>query len=412
MRRITTSSNTDIKSNKNAMNLLKQSIFALAILGFAVFLLNCKGEKKEEDSKEEVAVAQTSVRIDKSDFGTTPDGEKVDRYTLANDAGMEVDIITYGGIITSLKAPDNKGNYVDVVLGFDTIDQYIRNNPYFGALIGRYGNRIANGEFELNGETYSLAKNDGANHLHGGAKGFDKVVWQASTDTDQNSASLVLTYVSKDDEEGYPGTLEVAVTYSLNNDNSLDIQYEASTDKQTIVNLTNHSYFNLSGDFSQTILDHVLEIDADGYLPVDEGLIPTGKIEAVAATPFDFRQPKAIGDDINAEHGQIELGRGFDHCWVLNTKDAEMSLAARAVHPESGRVLEVITTEPGVQFYSGNFLDGSLPAKGGGTYARRSGFCLETQHYPDSPNQSDFPSVVLNPGDRYISKTTFKFSTR
>lgn len=394
------------------MNYVKQGFYAFAILGFALMDLNCKSEKKESKEATEMASAGQGVSITKSEFGTTPEGDNVDRYTLKNESGMAVDIITYGGIITSLKAPDRRGVSEDVVLGFPTLGKYIESSPYFGALIGRYGNRIAGGEFSLDGEKYTLARNDGPNHLHGGENGFDKVVWKASEKTDVKSASLVLTYVSEDGEEGYPGNLDVRVTYTLNQDNSLDIRYEATTDKKTVVNLTNHSYFNLSGDFSRTILDHVLEIPADGYLPVDKGLIPTGLIQPVSGTPFDFREAKEIGKDINADDEQIKAGKGFDHCWVLNNQETAMSLAARAYHPESGRVLEVYTTEPGIQFYSGNFLDGTLPAKNGGTYAQRSGFCLETQHYPDSPNQSDFPSVVLNPGERYTSKTTFKFSTK
>lgn len=395
----------------NYMNYIKGTIFGIAFLGLVSINIQCKGDKKEDPAASEMAMPGQAVSITKTDFGTLPGGEKVALFTLKNEAGMEVGIITYGGIITTLKVPDKQGIYKDVVMGFPTLDQYVESNPYFGAIIGRYGNRIAGGKFTLDGEEYILAKNNGPNHLHGGVKGFDKVVWQATEKTDDNSSSLLLSYLSPDGEEGYPGNLQVRVTYTLNQDNSLDMIYEASTDKKTVVNLTNHSYFNLSGDFSRTILDHMLEIEADGYLPVDSGLIPTGEIRPVSGTPFDFREPKEIGQDIQADNEQIRLGKGFDHCWVLNKQDDEMPLAARAHEPNSGRVLEVYTTEPGIQFYSGNFLDGTLPAKNGGTYAQRSGFCLETQHYPDSPNQAGFPSVVLNPGEQYTSRTSFKFST-
>jgi len=393
------------------MNYFQRSSYFLAILLFALIPLSCKNARKENTGTEEASKSTPSVSIGKSAFGTTPDGESVDLYTLRNDQGMEVTIMTYGGIITSLKTPDKAGVSKDVVLGFPTLAQYLESSPYFGALIGRYGNRIANGKFTLDGKTYALAKNDGPNHLHGGNKGFDKVVWNASERPGQNSATLVLARLSADGEEGYPGNLHVKVTYTLNQDNSLDIRYEARTDQKTVINLTNHSYFNLSGDFSSTILDHVLQIPADSYLPVDAGLIPTGEIQPVTGTPFDFREPKKIGEDINAVNEQLKRGMGFDHCWVLNKQDGEMALAARVYEPGSGRVLEVYTTEPGIQFYTGNFLDGTLTAKNGGTYARRSGFCLETEHFPDSPNQKEFPSVVLNPGDQYVSRTTFKFST-
>jgi len=394
------------------MNYFKKCFYVFATIGFALMVVNCKRVKKAEAGETGVAIPSQTVGITKSEFGTTPEGEKVDKYTLKNEAGMEVAIITYGGIISNLIVPDSKGIRQDVVLGFPTLDQYIESSPYFGALIGRYGNRIAAGKFTLDEKQYTLARNDGPNHLHGGLKGFDKKVWTASEKIDENSASLVLHYLSKDGEEGYPGNLHVQVTYTLNNDNALDIQYMANTDMKTVVNLTNHSYFNLSGDFSKTILDHVLTIRADGYLPIDKGLIPTGQIEPVSGTPFDFREPKEIGADINAENEQLKLGMGYDHCWVLNKQNAEMSLAAKVYNPENGRVLEVFTTEPGIQFYSGNFLDGTLPAKNEGTYARRSGLCLETEHFPDSPNQHNFPSVVLNPGEQYSSKTTFKFSTK
>lgn len=386
------------------------NIFSLLlIIVINAFMSGCKNDTKENPLSEEKSAI---TRMEKEDFGSTPEGESVELYTLRNKNGMEVKIITYGGIITSLTAPDKKGNYDDVVLGFDHLSQYLTNDAYFGAIIGRYGNRIAEGKFSLDGTEYVLSKNDGENHLHGGDKGFDKVVWTATPGTGENGSSLQLRYTSPDMEEGYPGELKTIVTYTLNNDNSLDVKYEASTDKTTIVNLTQHSYFNLSADFDQDILDHVLEINADRYLPVDDGLIPTGEQKDVTGTPFDFKSPKTIGKDLADEDSneQLRRGLGYDHCWLLNEQDSGMRFAASAYHPETGRLLEIHTNEPGMQFYSGNFLNSTLPQQGGeGTYARRTGFCLETQHYPDSPNQEGFPSVVLKPGEKYSSKTTFKF---
>ncbi|MDU8886337.1 aldose epimerase family protein [Yeosuana sp. MJ-SS3] len=322
---------------------------------------------------------------------------------------MEVEVITYGGIITSLKVPDKVGQIEDVVLGYDTLQQYIQSNPFFGALIGRYGNRIAKGKFSLNSTEYTLAINNGNNHLHGGNKGFDKVLWSAQALEADNA--LKLTYISNDTEEGYPGTLSTTVTYTLTDNNELKVLYEATTDKPTIVNLTQHSYFNLSGDMSKPITDHELLIDADSYLPVDKSLIPTGEFRSVENTPFDFRIAKPIGQDISANIQQLKIGKGYDHNWVLNYQDKGIRFAASAYHPSSGRLLEVFTTEPGMQFYSGNILDAAYFGKNGVTYKDRTGFCLETQHYPDSPNQEEFPSVVLNPGEQYRSNTVFKFST-
>lgn len=383
-------------------------VFLLTLLN-----LGCKENKKENRSDmETVKTEQGNTPIQKTIFGEMPDGTKVEKYTLKNTKGMEIDVTTYGGIITRWTAPDKEGNYEDIVLGFDDLQQYLDSNPYFGALIGRYGNRIAKGKFTLDGETYTLATNDGENHLHGGEKGFDKVVWQAKAESTEEGASLELTYTSADGEEGYPGKLEVKVTYILTEDNELDVRYEATTDKPTIVNLTQHSYFNLSGDFTQSILDHELFLDADSYLPVDGGLIPTGEFRDVSGTPFDFKQPKLMGKEINDEDEQLKLGKGYDHCWVLNQKEGNYGLAASAYHPKTGRLLEVYTDEPGIQFYSGNFLDGTLPAQKGGTYGQRAGFCLETQHYPDSPNQESFPSVRLDPGETYSSRTLFKLTTK
>jgi len=394
------------------MKKIKHTVYFLCLFSFLFSLTNCKGDGKSEKTKENVTTRESEIDfLTKEDYGTTPEGEKVEQYTLTNKAGMEVKIITYGGRITSLKVPDKNGEFEDVILGFDSISQYTSDNPYFGALIGRYGNRIAGGKFSLDGEEYQLPQNDGQNSLHGGDKGFDKVVWTAEVPAD--STSLVLTYKSKDGEMGYPGNLDVQVTYTLNEDNSLDVDYEAETDKKTVVNLTQHSYFNLTGDFDNTILDHEVVINADQFLPVDETLIPTGEIRDVEGTPFDFTEAKIVGKEIETENEQLKLGLGYDHCWVLDDQSEDMHFAASAYDPESGRFMVVSTTEPGIQFYTGNFLDGTLPQQGGeGTYAKRSGFCLETQHYPDSPNQEKFPAVVLNPGEQYSSKTTFKFSVK
>ena len=390
------------------MKYLKRCTYGLALVFFSILNLQCKPEKKKEAVETETIVTK-NVTIEKHDFGETPEKEKVALYTLKNTNGIEINIMTYGGIITSLKTPNKDGVSEDIVLGYNSLDQYIKSSPYFGAIIGRYGNRIAKGKFAIDGTTYTLATNDGENHLHGGLKGFDKVVWNASEETDDDSVSLILSYLSKDMEEGYPGNLEVTVTYTLKNDNTLAIAYKATTDKTTVVNLTQHSYFNLSGDFSKSILDQEVEINADTYIPVNQTLIPTGELANVEGTPFDFRTMKTIGKDIEVANDQLKKGLGFDHCWVLNDQNTGMRYAAKAYDPISGRVLEVTTDEPGIQFYSGNFLDGTLTSKNGGTYAHRSGFCLETQHYPDSPNQKDFPSTILEPRKVYNSKTSFKF---
>lgn len=353
-----------------------------------------------------------SVTISSKPYGILPDGQEVEKYSLTNAAGMAIDIITYGGIITSWTAPDKDGNYQNIALGFDNLDQYLEGSPYFGALIGRYGNRIAQGKFSLNGQNYQLATNDGPNHLHGGPKGFDKVIWSATTRIDEGSASLILTYLSKDMEESYPGNLQTTVVYTLTADNELEVTYEATTDKTTVVNLTQHTYFNLSANFKQTVLDHEVVINAAAYLPVDETLIPTGEIRQVAGTPFDFTRAKPIGAEIGDDNLQLSRGNGYDHCWVLD-EQGSMRQVASVYEPSSGRVLEIFSDEPGIQFYTGNFLDGTLPMAGGaGHYAFRSGFCLETQHYPDSPNQPDFPSVTLDPGATYQTSTIFKFTVR
>ncbi|MGD8897985.1 MAG: aldose epimerase family protein, partial [Acidobacteriota bacterium] len=349
--------------------------------------------------------------VETEPFGETPEGIPVELHTLTNAHGLEVRAMTYGGVILSLKVPDRDGNLGDVVLGYDTLEGYLEVSPYFGAIIGRYGNRIANARFTLDGEDYSLAANDGPNALHGGVKGFDKVIWRAEPFKSDEGVGVVFAYTSPDGEEGYPGTLEARVTYTLTDANELVFSYHAITDEATPVNLTQHTYFNLAGDGSGDILGHELMLNASRYTPVDSTLIPTGEIVAVAGTPFDFTTSTAIGAHIDAEDEQIGFGGGYDHNYVLDRGDGEeMTLAARVYEPTTGRVMEVTTSEPGVQFYSGNFLDGTITGKGGHVYEQRSGFCLETQHYPDSPNQPDFPSTVLRPGEQYRSRTVYRFS--
>ncbi len=371
-------------------------------LFFLIFAEGCQPKKSEEQDE------KTTSTMKKESYGTTKDGTAVDIYTLTNAHGVEARITNYGGIIVSLKVPDRTGALGDVVLGFDSLSTYIASNPYFGALVGRYGNRIANGRFMLDNVEYKLAQNNSVNHLHGGLKGFDKVVWNAEEGED--GKSLKLTYVSMDMEEGYPGNLTTEVTYTLEDDDALKIDYKATTDKKTVINLTNHSYFNLTGDPSNTILDHVVMINADQFVPVNSTLIPTGELQSVKGTPFDFTSPKPVGQEIEADHEQIKVGLGYDHCWVLNGNG--MKQAATVYEPNSGRFMEVRTTEPGVQFYTGNFLNGTLTGKKGTVYQRRSGFCFETEHFPDSPNQPDFPSVELNPGETYQTSTVYKFSVK
>jgi aldose 1-epimerase len=340
-------------------------------------------------------------------FGKLPDGKAVEQFTLTNANGAELRAITYGAIITSIGVPDRKGQVGDIVLGFDRIDGYLKAASYFGAVVGRYGNRIGKGQFTLDGRAYKLATNNGPNHLHGGNKGFDKVLWTAEPMKDQNG--VVFTRTSPDGEEGYPGTLKVRVSYTLTDKNELIVDYHATTDKATPVNLTQHSYFNLAGEGSGDVLKHELMLNADRYTPVDDTLIPTGELAPVQGTPFDFRSPTAIGARINQNHPQLKNGRGYDHNWVLTRKGAGLELAARLVEPTTGRTLEIHTTEPGIQFYSGNFLDGTLTGKSGRVYQQRSGLCLETQHFPDSPNKPAFPSTVLRPGEEYRSRTVFTF---
>ena len=349
-------------------------------------------------------------RITKEAFGTMPDGTSVDLYTLNNANGFEAKITNYGGIVVSLNVPDRQGKVSDVVLGFDTFESYRGSHPYFGALIGRYGNRIGKAKLVLDGVEYTLAANNGENHLHGGLRGYDKVVWKAEVVEDDDDPSLRLEYLSKDMEEGYPGNLSVEVEYRLTDDNGLRIDYRATTDKKTVVNLTHHSYFNLKDAGASDILGHEMMIDADRFTPVAEGLIPSGEVRSVGGTPLDFRQPVAIGARIDQNDPQLKFGGGYDHNWVLKGQDGSLALAARVYEPTTGRVMEVYTTEPGLQFYSGNFLDGSQVGKGGLRYEHRSGFCLETQHFPDSPNKPDSPSTVLEPGRVYTHTTIYKFS--
>jgi len=348
------------------------------------------------------------MKITSDHFGVTSSGEEVQLFCLTNNQGMEVRITNYGGIITAINVPDRDGNLGDVVLGHETLEGYLNRSRYFGALIGRYANRIAHGRFCLNGITYSLAKNNGENHLHGGFKGFDKVVWSVREIPAADTACLQLTYLSKDGEEGYPGNLETIVTYLLTNGNELRIDYQATTDRDTIVNLTNHSYFNLAG--SGTVLDHQVTINAETYTPVDKGLIPTGEIRSVRDTPLDFTSPTAIGARIRDYYEQLRLACGYDHNFVLRTGTQAFRNAATVYEPTTGRVLEVSTTQPGMQFYSGNFLDGSIVGKGDRVYVKHSGCCFETQHFPDSPNHPNFPSTVVKPNQEYRHTTSFKFS--
>jgi aldose 1-epimerase len=380
-----------------------------ALLLAAVMLcLSCGQPCSKEKSKE----VKAKMNVQEQAFGQTPDGHKVKLYILTNSNGLKARIMTYGAAVVSLEVPDRNGKFDDITLGYDNLDGYVKNNPYFGVIVGRYGNRIAKGRFTLDGTTYKLATNNGENHLHGGIKGFDKVVWDAESFEQKDAVGVKLTYLSKDGEEGYPGNLKCSVTYTLTNNDELKISYEAETDKATVINLTHHSYFNLAGQGKGDILGHELMINADKFTPTDKGSIPTGALQSVKGTPMDFTKPCAIGARINDDFEQLRFGKGYDHNWVLNKKGKELTLAARAYEPNSGRVLEIYTTEPGVQFYSGNFLDGSITGKQGKVYKQRYGFCLETQHFPDSPNKPQFPSTILRPGQKYTQLTVHKFYTR
>ncbi len=385
---------------------MKLKSFIMLAAGI-VFLQSCTSKKAENTQTTD---SVTVNKIEKSSFGKLPDGREVDQYILKNANGMEVKIINYGGIITHWTAPDKDGKYEDIVLGFDSLAGYLTPSPYFGAIIGRYGNRIANGKFTLEGKAYTLATNNNQNHLHGGLVGYDKVLWNVEPIEGAESA-LKLTYLSKDGEEGYPGNLNITVIYTLMNDNSLKMDYAATTDKSTVINLTNHTYFNLSAS-KKDVLDQEVTLNADRYLVVDKGLIPTGELRPVAGSVFDFTKPTVIGKGINdAKDDQIKLGGGYDHAWILNKKEPnELSLAATVLEKTSGRKMEVMTTEPAIQFYTGNFLDGSLTGKGNVKYSKRFALCLESEHYPDSPNQAAFPTVVLKPNEKYSTTTIYKFS--
>jgi aldose 1-epimerase len=349
------------------------------------------------------------MRSERRVFGEIGDGRIAHLYTLINDHGAEVNITNYGGIVVSLRVPDREGEMGDVVLGYDTLQEYVDDDCYFGCVVGRYANRIANGRFRLHGREYALARNDGENHLHGGERGFNKVLWDAEEVEQSEGVGLVLSYLSRDGEEGYPGNLSVRLVYLLTNDDELRIGYTATTDQDTVVNLSHHSYFNLAGNGAGDILGHSLTIDAETFTPVGEGLIPTGELRRVAGTPLDFREPTEIGSRIDSDHEQLGFGGGYDHNYVLNNRSGSLALAARVCEPSMGRVMEVHTTEPGIQFYSGNFLEGVV-GKGGRVYELRGGLCLEAQHFPDSPNKPGFPSTALSPGETYSQATVYRFS--
>ena len=407
--------------NTNRASRKPQIKNSLLLVPFSFFLLvaGCATKSSEPASAPPAASASqpttmsnTQSSITHEPFGTTQDGKPVEIYTLQNDNGMVVRIMTYGGIIQAVKVPDKNGQMGDVALGYDTLDGYLTNSPYFGALIGRYGNRIAKGHFTLDGQEYSIFTNNPPNTLHGGRIGFDKRVWTVQkADVGKHGPELVLTYTSPDGEEGYPGTMEVTATYTLEaNENTLRLRFKATTDKDTVVNLTGHSYFNLACE--GTILDHVVYIDADKYTPVDSTLIPTGEIAPVDGTPFDFRKPTAIGARINDDNEQLKFGGGYDHNFVMNHPMDKLGLDARVTDPKSGRVFEIWSTSPGMQFYSGNFLDGTIIGKSREVYVHRGAFAMEPQHYPDSPNQPNFPSTVLHPGETYHNTIVYKFSVQ
>lgn len=378
-------------------------IFLTALAGAAAAgFISCKSQKA---TAPEQTGGVTKMDIQKISFGRLPDGTEIKLYTLTNKNGLWARIMTYGATLVSLETPDRNGKLADIVLGFDSLDGYLKANPYFGSTVGRYANRIAKGSFTLDGVTYPLAKNNGENHLHGGVKGFDKVVWTAEPVEGEGAVGVKLSYLSQDGEEGYPGNLSVTVIYTLTDENELRISYEATTDKPTPVNLTNHSYFDLAGQGIGDILGHELMLNADAYTSVDEGLIPTGEILPVVGTPMDFTSPKAIGARM------AEVKGGYDHNFVLRG-GGKLKLAARVYEPTSGRVMEIDTTEPGIQFYTGNFLDGTITGKGGKIYNRHDGFCLETQHFPDSPNKPNFPSTILRPGEKYSSLTAYRFYSK
>lgn len=376
----------------------------LILMATVAYLIGC--EKQPAEAQQNKAKEKTEMSIRKESFGQTADGEQIDLYILTNTKGLRARIMNYGATLLSLEVPDKNGNLADITLGFDTLDEYLNKRNFFGVTVGRYANRIGGAKFVLNGVEYKLAANNGKNHLHGGLKGFNKVVWNAEEMQTKDGTAVKMSYVSQDGEEGYPGKLTCTVTYTLTDNNELKISYEAETDKTTVVNLTNHSFFNLAGQGNGDILDHEVMLNADKYTPVDEGLIPTGEIKSVKDSPMDFTKPMAIGSRIDKVAG------GYDHNYVLNSGGGSLALAARVYEPTSGRVMEIHTTEPGIQFYTGNFLDGSVTGKSGKVYKKHYGFCLETQHFPDSPNKPNFPSVVLNPGQKYSTVTVHKFYTK
>ncbi len=358
------------------------------------------------------AAPARQLSMTRASFGTLPDGQAVEAFTLRNSKGMEVQAITYGGIITSLKVPDRNGQAGDVVLGYDNLQGYLDKSPFFGCIVGRYGNRIAGGRFTVDGHAYTLPINNGPNHLHGGPQGFDKKNWKAEPFERADAVGVVFRHTSPDGDMGYPGTLDVTVTYTLTDDNALRFDYEATTDKPTHVNLTQHTYFNLAGAGSGDVLAHEVQVEADRYTPVDKGLIPTGELAGVEGTPFDFRQATPIGARIDADHPQLAAGGGYDHNLVFARTGNGLERVISVYEPTTGRTMDVATTQPGTQFYTGNFLDGTITGKGGKVYARRAGFCLETQHFPDSPNKPEFPSTLLRPGDTYRQSTSYTFASR
>ena len=390
----------------------RHSALSLVPAAFLAFILATSGMLAV--AAQDATASPMAGGVTVEPFGTTEDGQDVELYTLTNANGMVVSVMTYGGIVQKVLVPDRDGNLTNVTLGFDMLEEYVAGSPYFGSITGRYANRIARGTFVLDGVTYRLALNNGENSLHGGLVGFDKVVWEAKDTSGPDGPAITLSRTSPDGEEGYPGNLTVEVVYTLTNNNELRFDYHATTDAPTIVNLTNHSYWNLAGEGTGSILDHTLQLNAGNYTPIDATLIPTGEIAPVAGTPFDFTTPHAIGERIRDGNEQLEFGRGYDHNFVLDRAspdDESLMVAAVLTDPSSGRVLTISTTEPGIQFYSGNFLDGTLYGTSGHAYRQGDGLALETQHFPDSPNHSNFPSTELRPGEEYATTTVYAFST-
>lgn len=389
-------------------NKLLVSLFCGTI---GLLMINCNS-KIEQTTMTDSVKDQAKGKITVAPYGKMPDGTEVKQYTLTNSQGMTMKVINMGGIITHLTAPDKTGTFEDVVLGYDSIQGYIDKSNFFGALVGRYGNRIGKAKFTLDEKTYQLAANNGVNNLHGGPGGFDTRFWNIEEHKIDSGTAIKLTYLSKDMEAGFPGNLQCEVIYHLTDKNELKIDYKATTDKKTVVNLTQHSYFNLSGDTKHNILQHELMLNADKFVPVDETLIPKGPLQDVSGTSFDFKTPTVIGSRIDKDDEQLKFGRGYDHCWVLNGPADSLKLVGTVYDPSNGRVMSVHTTEPGVQFYSGNFLDGSVTGKYKTVYEQRYGLCLETEHFPDSPNRKEYPSVVLNPGEVYTTQTVYAFSVK